>query len=136
MASDNIIRERNRRLSAESMEFRRRVLEKSEEITNHIFQDVRRKLEDYMRTPAYTELLCAQIKNAVAFAKDGDSITLYINPTDADKKSELESKTGVALTVSDRDFIGGIRAVISSRSILIDNSFLTKIEESRSNFTL
>lgn len=135
MASDNIIRERNRKLSAESMEIRRRILEKTAEISDRIFHDVRQKLEDYMKTSDYEELLYAQIKNANDFAK-GDPITVYLNPTDAQKKASLEEKTGVALTVSDRDFIGGTRAVIPSRSILIDNSFLTKLEEAKSSFTL
>jgi len=135
MASDNIIRERNRKLSAESMEIRRKVLEKTAEVSDRIFTDVRKKLEDYIKTSEYEELLCNQIKNANDFAK-GDAITVYINPTDAQKITSLEEKTGVSLTVSDRDFVGGTRAVIPSRSILIDNSFLTKLEEAKSSFTL
>ncbi len=88
-----------------------------------------------MKTSEYTDLLCTQIKNAVDFAK-GDAITLYINPSDADKKSMLEERTGASLTVSNRDFIGGTRAVIPSHSILIDNSFFTRLEEAKSSFTL
>ncbi len=135
MASDNIIRERNRKLSAETMEIRRKVLDKTAEISDRIFNDVRLKLTEYMNTSEYDELLGAQIKNAVDFAH-GDAITVYINPSDANKIKTLEEKTGVSLTVSDRDFIGGTRAVIPSRSILIDNSFLTKLEEAKSSFTL
>lgn len=135
MASDNIIRERNRRLSAETMEIRRKVLERTAEITDQIFDEVKKKLDDYMKTPNYDELLSAQIISAKAFAK-GDTITVYINPGDADKIPDLEKKTGVALTLSDRDFIGGIRAVIPNHSILIDNSFLTKLDEAKSNFSL
>ncbi len=135
MASDSIIRERNRKLSAETMEIRRKVLERTAEVSDQIFLDVKLKLDAFMKTPVYDELLCAQINNANLFAK-GDTITVYINPTDADKISALERKTGVPLTVSNRDFIGGTRAVIPSRSILIDNSFLTKMEEAKSNFTL
>lgn len=135
MASDNIIRERNRKLSAESMEIRRKVLEKTSEISNQVFQEVGQRLEAYMKTSEYDSLLCAQIKNAKNFAQ-GDEITVYINPSDAQKISTLEEKTGVSLTVSNRDFIGGTRAVIPSRSILIDNSFLTKLEEAKSSFTL
>jgi vacuolar-type H+-ATPase subunit E/Vma4 len=135
MAYDNIIRERNRKLSAENMEFRRKVLERTAEISDRIFCDVRQRLEEYMKTSEYTDLLCTQIKNAVDFAK-GDAITLYINPSDADKKSMLEERTGASLTVSNRDFIGGTRAVIPSHSILIDNSFFTRLEEAKSSFTL
>ncbi len=135
IASDNIVRERNRKLSAEAMEIRRQVLEKTEEISQRVFQDVTKKLEDYMKTPEYTELLAAQISNAKRFAQ-GDPLTVYINPSDADKVAALEARTGVTLAKSDRDFMGGTRAVIPSRSILIDNSFSTKLEEAKSSFTL
>jgi vacuolar-type H+-ATPase subunit E/Vma4 len=135
MASDNIIRERNRRLSAETMEIRRKVLERTAEISDLIFDEVQKRLEDFMKTPDYDELLTAQIINAKKFSK-GDEVTVYINPSDEGKKSELEEKTGVSLTVSNRDFIGGTRAVIPSHSILIDNSFFTKLDEAKSNFTL
>lgn len=135
MASDNIIRERNRRLSAETMEIRRKVLEKTAEYTEYIFRDVKDKLYEFMKADEYNDLLCAQIRSSKDFAK-GDVITIYINPSDADKKSALEEKTGVPLTISNRDFIGGTRAVIPSHSILIDNSFMTKLEEAKSSFTL
>jgi vacuolar-type H+-ATPase subunit E/Vma4 len=135
IASENIIRERNRKLSAESMEIRRKVLEKTAEVSERIFTDVRKKLDEYMKTSDYDELLCAQITKAKSFAQV-DDITIYINPTDEQKIPYLEEKTGATLTVSDRDFIGGIRAVIPSRSILIDNSFMTKLTEAESSFTL
>lgn len=135
IASDSIIRERNRKLSAEAMEIRRKVLEKTAEISDQIFHDVRNKLNEFMLTPEYEELLYAQIKKALEFAKR-DHINIYINPTDSARIPALEARTGVTLTVSNRDFIGGIRAVIPSRSILIDYSFLTKLDEAKSNFSL
>ena len=49
-------------------------------------------------------------------------MTIYINPTDADKKEYLEEHTGMALTVSKEDFIGGVRAVIQEKNILIDHA--------------
>ncbi|HWT75226.1 MAG TPA: V-type ATP synthase subunit E [Mobilitalea sp.] len=135
MASDNIIRERNRRLSGESMEIRHKVLEQTADFSDLIFADVRQKLDEFMMTSGYDDLLYAQIKQIIDFAK-GDAITIYINPTDTAKKTALEDKTGVSLTISNRDFIGGTRAVIPSHSVLIDNSFMTKLEEAKSSFTL
>jgi len=134
-AVESITRERNRRLSADAMEIRRRILEKTAEYTELIFRDVRQKLDEYMKTPEYLDLLARLISKAKDFAKR-DALTVYINPTDADKKAILEERTGVSLTISDRDFIGGIRAVIPSHKILIDNSFLTKLEDVKSSFTL
>ncbi|MDF2544044.1 MAG: hypothetical protein K0S47_3762 [Herbinix sp.] len=135
VASDNIAREKNRKLSSEAIQTRRLVLEKTELITEQIFKDVKQLLFAYMQTPEYVNLLCTQIMNANNFAK-GDGITIYINPSDEQKKAFLEEKTGVVLTISNRDFIGGTRAVISSNNILIDQSFLTKLEEARDSFML
>lgn len=134
-AKGNIHRERNRQLSARSMEIKRQIMEKTAEISEQIFIQVRKRLDEYMKTPEYEELLYTLIQKAVALSK-GDTVVIYLNPSDAQKLSSLVERTGAALKVSDRDFIGGCRAVISSRSILIDYSFLTKLEENRNTFTL
>jgi V/A-type H+/Na+-transporting ATPase subunit E len=133
--SDNILRERNRRVSAASMEIRRMVLERTAEMSDEVFEEVKLKLLEFMKTDEYEDLLYDLIQDALEFAK-GDTIKIYINPSDQDRMSRLEQRTSTTLTLSDRDFIGGIRAVISSHSILIDSSFLTKLEEAKSNFTL
>jgi V/A-type H+/Na+-transporting ATPase subunit E len=133
--SENLVREKNRTLSNESLKLKRTVSEKSAELTDKLFEDVKRKLYDYMKTSNYFDLLCSQIKHAKDFAL-GDEITLYINPSDENLKTSLESNTGVNLTISARDFIGGTRAVIHSKNILIDNSFFTKLEDLKNSFTL
>jgi len=136
IASDSIIRERNRKLSGDTTEIRRKYLDRTAEITSQIFDDVKQKLVDFMMTSEYKDILYSQIRNILDFAERGDTIAIYINPSDTHLKSFLEKKTGITLTISDRDFIGGTRAVISSHSILIDNSFSTKLEEAKSSFTL
>lgn len=135
MASDNIIRERNRKISTDSTEIRRKVLYKTAEYTDQVFIDARHKIDEFMKTSDYDELLYNQIMSVKNFA-GSDAITVYINPADEVKKTALEARTGITLTVSKYDFIGGTRAVIPSHSILIDNSFSTKLEEAKSTFTL
>lgn len=133
--SDGILREKNRKLSHESTGIRGRVLEKTAEITDHVFRDAEHMLTDFMQTPAYEELLRKEITEAYEFAK-GQEILIYINPSDQSLISSLEEKTGIALIISNRDFIGRIRAVIPSHSILIDQSFLTKLAEEKDSFKL
>lgn len=50
------------------------------------------------------------------------------------KRSDLEDTTRVHLTISTEDFRGGVRAVIRSRNILIDNSFSTQLKEQYDKF--
>lgn len=131
--TDNILREKNRKLSQETLDVKRKVLERTEELTNKLFADAETKLNAFMKTPEYLEHLKNRIKEAYDFAR-GDEIIIYINPSDAAHISMLEKETGIKLTVSNRDFIGGIRAVITSRTILIDHSYLTKLSEAKSSF--
>ena len=63
-------------------------------------------------------------------------MTIYIDPSDQEKKSALEKETGVLLTISAEDFIGGVRSVIRSRNILIDHSFKTALQNEYDQFML
>ncbi len=89
---------------------------------------VQELLTEYQQTEDYQNYLTAKIRMAKKVAGT-EEVIIYINPSDADKKEELEKQTGAQLTVSTLDFGGGIRAVIRSRNILIDESFVTKLEQ-------
>ncbi len=102
-------------------------------LKNDLFKEVEDLLEKYMQTDDYKDLLVKYITEATDYAKGAD-MTIYINPTDADKKDELEQKTGVTLTVSEEDFTGGMRAVIREKNILIDHAFKSAFEQQRQTF--
>lgn len=135
LGNENFLREKNRRISAETIHIRRQTNEKAKELTEILFKEVTKKLESFMKTEAYLSLLVKQINDAKNFSK-GEAITIYLNPSDEDKKQLLEQQTGFVLTISSEDFLGGTRATIESKRILIDNSFLTKLSEEKSVFTL
>lgn len=130
-----LVRDKNKRISDESLLLRREVTKRTNEYEKVIFDKVTKKLADYMTTPQYTELLKQQIEYALSYAK-GEAIELYINETDSDKKSLLETQLNCSILISNIDFMGGTRSVIRSRNVLIDNSFATKIAEERDSFTL
>lgn len=131
--TDHLIRQKNKSLSTESINIRRTINEKNNELKEKLFLDVQQKLMEFMKTPAYDALLVSQIQAAVTFAR-GERMTLYINHSDESKKEALESKTNTSLTVSTMDFLGGTRAVIHEKHILIDNSFTTKLAEEKDKF--
>ena len=56
-------------------------------------------------------------------------MTVYIDPEDICHKSAISAGANVAVIVSEYSFGGGVRAVISKRGILIDQSFDTKLKE-------
>ncbi len=102
-------------------------------LKNDLFKEVEDLLQQYMQTDDYKDLLVKYINEATDFAKGAD-MTIYINPTDSDKKDELEQKTGATLTISEEDFTGGIRAVIREKNILIDHAFKGALEQQRQTF--
>lgn len=133
--SDNLTREKNKKLSNEILNIKRTISEKTKEKVDILFDDVEKRLSSYMKTLEYQDFLVKKIKEAVSFANN-DEVTIYINPTDAHLKPALEAATQVELTVSNIDFLGGIRCVIPEKHILIDNSFISKLKEEKSNFKL
>ena len=100
---------------------------------NKVFEEAMQLVNDYMKTKAYDDFLVKCIRKAERFAGD-DPVVIYINPSDEKKRTELEKETGAKLTVSAEDFIGGVRAVIRSRNILMDHSFKTQIQDEYDKF--
>lgn len=131
--TEALIREKNRTLANINLDIKRRISEKNEELISRLFQDVLAKLNNYMKTEDYVELLKKQIEAAKAFAK-GESMTVYLNPSDSHLKTRLEEQTKTTLTISDRDFTGGIRAVVHSKNVLIDSSFSSRLLEEKESF--
>lgn len=133
--TDHLIREKNKLLSAKALEIKREFTEHTNALKEELFKEVEEKLYAYMKTPEYVSLLENRIQKALHYAKDA-SITIYINASDSDKKTQLEHATNANLTISTTDFMGGIRAVIHSRNILMDYSFTSKLSELSEAFTL
>lgn len=98
-----------------------------------LFAEVQALLIGYMQTSAYTDLLVHYIQTSQEFAQ-GASISIYINTSDTNKLPILEEKTNAIISISNEDFLGGIRAIIHDRNILIDHSFLSALTEERSKF--
>lgn len=116
----------NKAMAKSQIELKREQGKCQTELKNRLFEEVNELIINYMKTPQYIDYLSAHIMSAAQFA-DGEDLTIFINPTDEDKKADLESRTGMRLTVSREDFTGGIRAVIHERNILIDHSFKSAI---------
>ena len=128
MEETAIRRELNRKVSEEVVRQKRLLDSCKREWEEKLSEKVKERLKQYQKTEDYQKYLAAKIRMAKEVAEE-EEITVYIDPADADKKERLERDTGVELTVSNMEFGGGIRAVIRSRNILIDESFMTKLEQ-------
>ena len=63
-----------------------------------------------------------------------DALVVYLDPADQNRIPELAARFGFAPVVSREAFMGGMRAVIRSKNILIDNSFATLLREAKEEF--
>lgn len=120
--AENARREVNKALSAQQLMIKRNWTKKQNELKDRLFTEVQSLLEDFVKTPEYDSYLCRKIKEAQDFAGE-DELHIYLTPSDSSRLETLSRKTGAALRLADEEFIGGIRAIIPGKNILIDNSF-------------
>lgn len=132
--TDRLTSESNKTLHEQQLAIRRELTDHINDLKQQLFSEVSNLLEEFMNTPAYEDWLVDHIKKAKKFARD-EEIIIYIDPNDEKRLFSLEERTYAHLTVSQYSFFGGMRAVIPSKHILIDDSFETKLKEEKENFT-
>ncbi len=136
--SDKLKRDFNKEISKEQLLIKRQLSAVTSELRERLFTEVEQKLLEFKKTPAYRDMLFRQVKEALDFAA-GDEMTVYLDPSDthlADAITEEINITGFAPVISKESFQGGMRAVIRSKNILIDNSFTTLMNDEKEKFTL
>ena len=131
--SDNAAREINKALSAEHLHIKRKLSKKQQKLKESIFAEVEELLDDFSKKPEYTDWLEDKIKPSLEIAEN-DSVQIYLTAKDSAKAEELTKRTGITPLISETDFLGGIRAVIPEKNILIDNTFLTAFENEKERF--
>lgn len=131
--TEKIRREANKKLSVRQIAIKRNFGRKQEELKGKIFSELRDRLARFMETSQYETMLKEQILKAKKFAGN-EEIHIYIDPADEEKQHLLSVETDCDIRVSQYPFLGGTRAVIASKNILIDNSFETKLKEESENF--
>lgn len=118
----NARREINKALSAEQLTIKRDWTKKQNELKEKLFAEVKTQLENFRNTPDYPAYLENKIKEALDFAEQ-DKINIYLSPEDSALLPDLVERTKAFITVSAEDFLGGIKATIPHKNILIDHSF-------------
>lgn len=129
----NARREINKALSAEQLTIKRDWTKKQNELKEKIFSEVKGLLEAYTKTPEYENYLTDRIKEALDFAEK-DEISIYLSPEDSSLAEKLQQKTGAVIQIAKDSFLGGIRATIPQKNILIDHSFAGNFEAAYKEF--
>ena len=126
-------REINKALSAEQLTIKRDWTRKQNELKEKIFSEVKELLNDFTHTSEYEDYLSTKIKEALDFAEN-DEISVYLSPEDSALVEKLQRRTGAAIQLAKDSFLGGIRATIPQKNILIDHSFAGNFEAAYKEF--
>ena len=131
--SENATREVNKALSSEHLHIKRRLSKKHQELEEKLFAEVEEMLRAFLSSPQYADWLEDKVKKALDAAQE-DPLEIYLSPGDKDLAEEIERRTGIRPQISQNSFLGGIRAVIPEKNILIDYTFNTLLEAEKENF--
>lgn len=122
-------------LAKEQLEIKRQITNKQNQIKANVFASVTSKIEEYKKTPEYVQSLKNQITNISSKYIEPD-IVFYITVEDSALLDELKNVTNANIIISEVSFMGGIKAVIPSRNMLVDLSLKTKLMEAEEQFTI
>ncbi|MGI6069516.1 MAG: V-type ATP synthase subunit E [Blautia sp.] len=131
---DHAKREVNKALSSQQLIIKRDWTKRQTELKDKLFVEVKDKLEAFMASPEYEKYLTDKILAASELAA-GEEIRIYVTPADESRIHSLTASTGLPIEVAGEPFMGGIKAVIPGKNILIDYSFLDSFIALRRDFT-
>lgn len=128
IAQERVRKEVNREISEEMLRLKKEYHSRQEEKKKELFALVEQKLAEYRKTDAYRTLLGKKIAEAQKLAA-GKAFTVYLDPEDGYLKEELAAETGCSISISGTPLGGGIRAVIPSKNVQMDESFAGRLVE-------
>ena len=131
--TEHVRREVNKALSSEQITLKRNWSLKQNELKETLFVEVKNRVQQFTATPEYQDYLCRRIREAKDFAED-DEILIFLSSNDKELLDSLTARTGCPLQVSSENFLGGIRAEIPAKNILIDNSFAENLAAMHKEF--
>lgn len=96
-----------------------------ERLIQQVFENVTKKLEDYVKTDAYVKGMEAKIRNAMQI--DDHDYTVVIGSAD-NKLIEFAKAEGYNTQIIDRNFIGGCRVIDNTAKTMVDMTFANAME--------
>ena len=131
---ENLEKKLNKELSNEQLHSKQLIGEARTELTDKLFVELSDKISNFINTKEYMELISSQIKYALNFA-EGDEIIIYVDSTDESRLHELCARHQTdCIKISKHSFMGGTKALLPKKNILIDNSFAKKLETAKLRF--
>lgn len=135
IAEDGIKRKVSQEYTSMQMHLKRKINHKQEELKEKLFTEVKKLLEDYVKSPEYQEYVLKKIEDMKKFA-GSDELHIILDLNDTALAEQINILPNMKLIISEKSFSGGVIGQIPSRNILIDDSFDTKFEEIKDKYTI
>ncbi len=133
---NHIKNETNQKISKKTMENRREILKKRDEIYDETIDMVINKLKDFTSGEEYKKLIVNTVKNNIdKIGKDGT--ILYIGEKDEDLKGDIMKSLLLKTPKIEIDVnikFGGFKIVNSEKHIIVDETVDSKIDEQKDYF--
>ncbi len=122
-------------ISAKEKEYRLKILEKRNSITDFVFESAQKKLTDFTKTEGYKEYLKKNLVHALSVCKN-ESVTVFLKPDDMKYSGELKNcvKNECAFVPDDSIKVGGVKCRCDSLSLIIDDTISRRLDEQREWF--
>lgn len=130
-----IQQEKNKKLIETSIKSKKTLIDLREKLTNDLFSSVTKKIEAYITSDEYLN----KLKNDITKLSDeyNDEIEIYLDKRNMSLKSQLNENKNINIKILEakENLLGGYKALIKSKNIIIDNSYREKIMEEQRNFS-
>lgn len=130
-----IDQEKNEILSRTAMDNRMQLLQKRNETIALMYSEATEKLRAYTKTEGYVTHILDLIESAKALLGEGE-LTVCLSASDENIIKEISEKSGLVVTLESKriDFIGGCKVYNRTNNMVVDDTFLRKLEDQHEDF--
>lgn len=114
-----------KKVAEKSFEYKKEYFCERERLIQQVFENVTKKLEDYVKTDVYVNSMEKKIRSAMGIS--GHDYTVVISSAD-NKLIELAKAKGYNTQIIDRKFIGGCRVIDNTAKTMVDMTFANSME--------
>ena len=128
--------ELGREVSHRMQEHKRRLAQRREEIAGQVFEQVRRRLEEYASSPEYVRRLAGLFREALVPMNGGRGLILSLRPRDMTHAAALRAQAkGRAMEVRSGSFLlGGLILECPSLGLRADQTFDSRLDGLRGHW--
>lgn len=128
-------REYNEEISKAIVESKESLFHRREEIISEVFSNVRKRLEEFIKSREYREFMEKEMESALREAGKGKTV-VTVNENDVDLFREIRSRLMADFEIqeSDEDIIGGFLIMNADRGLLWDHTYLSRFNAERASF--